>query len=63
MSCMERAAALLPVMAIALAMGTGCKQKAQPSPDDYESLVAVQAPGGTGEITLFRNGHEIPQLA
>jgi peptidyl-prolyl cis-trans isomerase SurA len=33
MKSMERAAALLPVMAIALAMGMGCKQKAQPSPD------------------------------
>lgn len=30
---MARAAMLLPVAAIALAMGTGCKQKSQPSPD------------------------------
>jgi peptidyl-prolyl cis-trans isomerase SurA len=33
MKCMESALALLPVMAMALAMGAGCKQKAQPSPD------------------------------
>ncbi|HMD07123.1 MAG TPA: SurA N-terminal domain-containing protein [Candidatus Acidoferrum sp.] len=30
---MARAAMFLPVAAIALAMGTGCKQKSQPSPD------------------------------
>jgi peptidyl-prolyl cis-trans isomerase SurA len=30
---MARAAMLLPVAAMALTMGTGCKQKAQPSPD------------------------------
>jgi peptidyl-prolyl cis-trans isomerase SurA len=30
---MARTAMLLPVAAIALAMGTGCKQKSQPSPD------------------------------
>jgi peptidyl-prolyl cis-trans isomerase SurA len=30
---LPRAAALLPVMAMALAMATGCRQKAQPSPD------------------------------
>ncbi|HEY6385341.1 MAG TPA: SurA N-terminal domain-containing protein [Candidatus Acidoferrum sp.] len=30
---MARAAMLLPVAAIALALGTGCKQKSQPSPD------------------------------
>jgi len=30
---LARAAALLPVVAMGLALGTGCKQKAQPSPD------------------------------
>ena len=30
---MARAAMLLPVAALALTMGAGCKQKAQPSPD------------------------------
>jgi peptidyl-prolyl cis-trans isomerase SurA len=30
---MTRAAALLPAVAMALAMGTGCRQKSQPSPD------------------------------
>jgi peptidyl-prolyl cis-trans isomerase SurA len=33
MKRMERAVALLPVMAMALAMSSGCKQKTQPSPD------------------------------
>jgi len=33
MKGLARAAALLPVVAMALAMATGCKQKAQPSPD------------------------------
>jgi peptidyl-prolyl cis-trans isomerase SurA len=33
MKGLARTAALLPVVAMALAMGTGCKQKAQPSPD------------------------------
>lgn len=30
---LARAAMLFPVAAMALAMGTGCKQKTQPSPD------------------------------
>jgi peptidyl-prolyl cis-trans isomerase SurA len=33
MRWLPRAAALLPVMAMALAMGTACRQKSQPSPD------------------------------
>src|ERR1700676_1189857 len=33
MKGMARAAMLLPVLAMALAMGTGCKPKTQPSPD------------------------------